>query len=148
MSGKGAGKGQKPFFRERVQIPFLSGISPSSGRIRPFVIRKGRFIPNPAKFPLSTVSECVIQEESAGECGHHIYGLATVKVDVVCEGQFLSKSLKWSIDGWRIHQNQYMPHAHGGYQVPFDRHIHRFPTVPSGCSQIRFFRPDRSQLTH
>ncbi len=29
-----------------------------------------------------------------------------------------------------------------------DRHIHRFLSVPSGCCQIRFFRPDRSQLTH
>jgi len=29
-----------------------------------------------------------------------------------------------------------------------DRHIHRFLGVPSGCCHIRFFRPDRSQLTH
>jgi hypothetical protein len=52
--------------------------------MRPFVIRKGRFIPNQAKFPLSTVSECVIQEESAGKRGRHICGLATRQVTAAC----------------------------------------------------------------
>ena len=45
-----------------------------------FGFRSGRgvvFIPDPAKYLLSIVSECAIQEESAGERGHHMYGLPT-----------------------------------------------------------------------
>ncbi len=34
--------------------------------------------PSPRKYPLILVSECIIQEESAGERGHHVYGLATI----------------------------------------------------------------------
>jgi hypothetical protein len=41
--------------------------------------RRGRafFGPNPWKYPLSIVSECIIQKESAGERGHHMYVLAS-----------------------------------------------------------------------
>lgn len=43
-----------------------------------YVTRRASISPNARKYALTVVSECVIQEESAGERGRKIYGLATI----------------------------------------------------------------------